>query len=387
MSLESTLAKLSSSLSEWSQKGLNEAQTSQVIILPVLHALGFNIWDPHEVAAQIHSGGGNGAYAPDFTVELAGKLCFIIEVKALNREFSPNDTTQAVNYVNALGRRWAVLTNGKAWHFYDNQVPKPAADKLELTIELKDARAATYLARLLSRSVWEASDAEHHLTVEVQSISAEIRRRLKLSEVEEKLRNELREGFALDEKGLTKAIQLTLEPNERELAEGSFAELTKRLLGIDRAPKELPDPEPESTPEMVEQKDVLAAIIEGMRKTAPNQRGKRSSELQAWLGDTELQATSWRDINSGIVEAMIALGHEDFVVSKGYIYQTMQSRAKADGTLYPTSAYRQMSDGRFLFLHDSANSHVQRSRRMLEELQVPPRTVRVVYRGDTFYLP
>jgi hypothetical protein len=43
--------------------------------------------------------------------------------------------------VNAVGRRWAVLTNGKAWHFYDNQVPKPAAEKLELTIELKDARA------------------------------------------------------------------------------------------------------------------------------------------------------------------------------------------------------------------------------------------------------
>jgi hypothetical protein len=286
-----------------------------------------------------------------------------------------------------LGRRWAVLTNGKAWHFYDNQVPKPAADKLELTIELKDARAATYLARLLSRSVWEASDAEHHLTVEVQSISAEIRRRLKLSEVEEKLRNELREGFALDEKGLTKAIQLTLEPNERELAEESFAELTKRLLGIDRAPKELPDPEPESTPEMVEQKDVLAAIIEGMRKTAPNQRGKRSSELQAWLGDTELQATSWRDINSGIVEAMIALDRKGFAAGKGQIFPTDQSRVKSNGSLYPKHAYRQLSDKSFLFVHYGANAHMQISRRMLTELAIPHGTIRVHYRGDTFYLP
>ena len=76
-----------------------------------------------------------------------------------------------MNYVNALGRRWAVLTNGKAWHFYDNQVPKPAAEKLELTVELRDARAAGYLERLLSRRVWDANDAEQALAAEVRAVS------------------------------------------------------------------------------------------------------------------------------------------------------------------------------------------------------------------------
>lgn len=93
MSLEDLLSRLTQELSGWGSAGLNEAQTSQVVVLPILQTLGFDIWNPFEVAAQVHSGGGNGAYAPDFTLRLAGSVCFVIEVKALNKDFSPNDTT------------------------------------------------------------------------------------------------------------------------------------------------------------------------------------------------------------------------------------------------------------------------------------------------------
>ena len=385
MSLAETVARLAQNLAGWGSTGLNEAQTSQVVVLPVLQALGYDIWNPLEVAAQIHSGGNNAAYAPDFTLKLAGHICFVVEVKALNREFSANDTTQAVNYVNALGRRWAVLTNGKAWHFYDNQVPKPAAQKLELTVELRDARAAGYLERLLSRRIWEASDAEQALAAEVRAVSADIQRHLDLGKIEKKLQREMRAGFTADEKGLTRAIQLTLEPNERELAEESFGELAKRLLGIE--PVSVVPPQPKLEPVEKSSVDVFAALIEGMHKTVPSQRNSRSSELRAWLGDTELPAANWRDINAGIVEAMMTLGRKSFVSSRGHIFPTNQSRAKNDGNLYPTTAYRQLSDGDFLFLNDSANSHIQRSRRMLEELNVPPRILRVTYRKETFFLP
>ena len=392
MSLAETVARLAQNLAGWGSTGLNEAQTSQVVVLPVLQALGYDIWNPLEVAAQIHSGGGNAAYAPDFTLKLAGRICFVVEVKALNKDFSANDTTQTVNYVNALGRRWAVLTNGKAWHFYDNQVPRPAADKLELTVELRDARAAGYLKRLLSREVWSKPDVEHDLAAEVQAVNREIRRHLELGQIENKLRLEMQTGLTPDEQGLRKAMRLALEPNERELAEESFGELATRL-GIAAKPAERSDPKPNpanpSTPEttVVAQSDAFTALIDGMQKTAPGQRSSRSSELRAWLNDTELPAANWRDINAGIVEAMMTLGRKGFVSSRGYIFSTNQSRAKSDGKLYPTSAYRQLSDGHFLFLHDSANNHLQRSRRMLEELGVSPRTMRVVYRGDTFYLP
>lgn len=388
MTVESTLERLSGSLPEWNHKGLNEAQTSQVIVLRVFQALGFDIWNPFEVVAQLHSGGGGGAYAPDFAVHL-NSTYFVVEVKALDKDFSPNDRMQPVNYVNALGRRWAVLTNGKVWHFYDNRIDKPAAEKLALTVDLQDPRAANYLTRLLSREVWLKADVEHTLAAEVQAIRAEIRRHLELSEIEKKLRRELEAGFTKDERGLTRAVQLTLEPNERELAEESFHELALRL-GIATEPLKPTDPKPEPAQpksDVTEPKDIFAAIVEGMHKTAPARRASRSSELQAWLDDVELPAANWRDINAGIVEAMMTLGQKSFVSSRGYIYPTDKARAKGDGKLYPKSAYRQLSDGDFLFLHDSANNHLQRSRRMLGELGVPPRTLLIRYRNETFNLP
>ena len=391
MTVEATLATLSSSLPAWSHKGLNEAQTSQVIVLQVFQALGYDIWNPFEVVAQLHSGGGGGAYAPDFTVHLSHTY-FVVEVKALDKDFSANDRMQPVNYVNALGRRWAVLTNGKVWHFYDNRIDKPAAEKLALTVDLQDARAASYLRRLLSREVWLKADVEQSLAAEVQAVNREIRRHLELGQIEAKLRLEMQTGLTPDEQGLRKAIRLALEPNERELAEESFSELAVRL-GVATNPVERPDPRSSPVdllrpgPAPITELDVLAALVDGMNKTVPGQRGSRSSELQAWLNDTELPAANWRDINAGIVEAMMTLSQKSFVSSRGYIFPTNQSRAKSDGKLYPTSAYRQLSDGDFLFLHDSANNHTQRSRRMLEELGVSPRAMRVVYRGDTFYLP
>jgi hypothetical protein len=84
---------------------------------------------------------------------------------------------------------------------------------------------------------------------------------------------------------------------------------------------------------------------------------------------------------------MIALERRDFVVQKGYIHQTPRGRVKSNGKLYPPSAYRQLSNGDFLFLHNSASGHLQKIRRMLEELKVPPRTLRIAYRGKTYFLP
>lgn len=385
MTLESTLENLSRSLPEWSHKGLNEAQTSQVIVLQVFQALGYDIWNPFEVVAQLHSGGGGGAYAPDFAVHLHGSY-FVVEVKALDKDFSPNDRMQPVNYVNALGRRWAVLTNGKVWHFYDNRIDKPAAEKLALTVDLQDARAATYLKRLLSREVWSKADVEQSLAAEVQAIRAEIRRHLELSEIEKKLRRELLAGFTKDETGLTRAVQLTLEPNERELAEESFAELAQRLLGVEVT--SVTPSKPKVEPESVENgpSNVFSAIVEGMRVTTSSTRSKHIWELKAWLGGAELPARNWRDINAGIVEAMILLGRKNYVSDRGYVSPSDQ-RAKGDGSLYPKHAHRRLSDGSFLFLHSSANSHIQQSRKMLEKLGIPAKTLRIAYRDKTFYLP
>ncbi len=376
VSVKATLRRLGENLQDWSERGLNEAQTSQAIVLPVLQALGYDIFNPYEVVPQ----NANHGYYPDFTVNLADRIRFIIEVKALNREFSAGDQAQSVNYVNAQGRRWAVLTNGKAWHFFDNQIPKPAAEKLATTIDIQKPEAANYLAKLLARSIWEPENADDVLATRVDEVASDIRKRTKLSEIAQKLERELSEGFTQDEAGLKKAIQLTLEPNEKELALESLLELSRKLLG---APgNTLPSLRLSKEPA-----DLTEALKAGIASTKPLKRKGAPSDIKVWVGDDEVEASSWRDVTCGIAEALLMLDKEPLLKSTGLVNSHVDERTKASGDVYEGSSYRELSNGHFLFIHSSAKAHERQSRRLLELINTPTRLLRVVYKNEEFYLP
>lgn len=391
MSLETVLTRLSANLSGCMATGLNEAQTSQIIVLPVFQALGYDIWNPYEVVAEEHSGDGSGAYRPDFTVKLDGKARFIVEVKALNRDFDINHIAQAVGYVNTLGHRWAILTNGRAWKFFDNSVLKPAADKLALTVDVSDTRARHYLMNLLGRRVWEQSGAEDNLAQAVAEVDADIKKRLDLDKIETKLRQELREGFAANAKGLAKAIELTLEPNERELAEEEFEEIAKRLFGgsSETQTKTLLPKTPTRSASTQSSDDVITAIRQGIEISQAFRRHRQRTEveLEAHLQNQRLEVNGWRDLNAGIAEAMLVLGYRDYLASRNVLNQSRDERRKSDGSTYPLSGYRELSNGEFLFLHASAETHKQRIRQMLTELGVADQTLKIIYKGNTTVLP
>ena len=357
---------------------MNEAQTSQVIVLPVLQALGYNIFDPYEVVPQ-NSGYG---YYPDFTVSFANKTRFIIEVKALNKEFTENDQTQSVNYVNAQGRRWAVLTNGKAWHFFDNQISKPAAEKLATTIDIQKPEAANYLIKLLARSIWESANADDIVAKRVDEVAEDIRKRTKLSEIAAKLEHELAEGFTQDEAGLKKAIQLTLEPNEKELALESLPELNRKLLKPSKEISTAP-----ITPNANELPSLLEALKSGLAMTKPTKKKGTPSDIKVWVSGDEVGAFSWRDVTCGIAEALLILGEKSALESTELVYSDEREHKKKNGDAYPPHAYRKLSDGRFMFVHFSATDHARRCKKMLKLIDAPAQIIRVVYENEEFDLP
>lgn len=373
MTIRATIQKLLNHLSIWSKNSINEAQTSQVMVLPILQALEFDIWNPFEVVAEDHSGGGMGGYCPDFVVRIDTETRFIVEVKALNKEFTPNDRTQAVNYVNALGRRWAVLTNGRLWHFYDNKVLQPAAEKLVLTVDVQDERAPNYLQKLLARAFWSGSDAEERLEELLKEVAEDIRKRQNLGAIEKKLRQELEEGFTHDKKGLKKAIELTLEPNERELAEEEFPVLCQRILA-------LPATNGSETP-------VFDLIHEGIKRTVPRTRKSKASNLEAWIGDEKLPAVNWRDITAGLVESLILQGKVHELAKRKYIFPSMGERLRSSGEPYPPNSYRPLSNGQYVFLHMGAEGHQRRCKQLLHLLEAPKGIIRVRYEDDTVKLP
>ncbi len=378
MSIKATLRRLTESLQVWSDKGLNEAQTSQVIVLPVLQALGYDIFNPYEVVPQ----SANQIYRPDFTINFADKIRFIIEVKTLNKDFTDKDQTQSVNYVNAQGRRWAILTNGKAWHFFDNQIPKPASEKLATTVDIQKPEAATYLTKLLARSVWELERADETVATRVEEVADDIRKRTKLSEIAAKLERELAAGFTRDEAGLKKAIQHTLEPNEKELALESLSELSRKLLNKSENAF-FPD-----TSETKESAGVVEALKSGIALTKPLKKKGTPFNIRVWVDGDEVDVSSWRDVTCGIAEALVFLGEEAALKSTELVNNHMDERTKENNKgVYPSSAYRKLSDGRFLFLNYSVKSLRQKSKKMLELVNAPAQVLRVVYKNEEFDLP
>lgn len=389
MSLETVLTRLSANLPGWMATGLNEAQTSQVIVLPVLQALGYDIWNPYEVVAEEHSGGGSGAYRPDFTVKLEGRARFIVEVKALNRDFDNNHIAQAVGYVNTLGHRWALLTNGRAWKFFDNSILKPAVEKLALTVDVSDTRARHYLINLLGRRVWEQPAAEDGLAQAVAEVDADIKKRLNLDKIETKLRQELEEGFAPNERGLAKAIELTLEPNERELAEEEFAEIAKRLLGVSSEPptkgQSLKNPARNSPAQS--NNDVVEAIRQGIETSKALRKQRPEVDFEAHLAGQRLEINGWRDLNAGIAEAMLVFGLRDHLIKRNLLNSSTEERRKQDGTPYPPYEYRELRNGEFLFIHGNTLYQKRRINQMLDELNVPSAVLHVKSHGETVILP
>jgi predicted type IV restriction endonuclease len=403
MTLEHTLSDITQHLDDW--QGINEAQTAQAIVLRILHALGYDIWNPFEVMPEAS---GNGGYRPDYTVQIHDDIRIVIEVKLLGKNLADTekDMTQAVNYINSLGKRWAILTNGQEWRFLDNDIRGDISQKHELTIDLKRhaKHAAGYLERLLSKKHWQTKNAEDDLKTIIQDIRADIQKRLQLGKIANKLTDKIGKGFSKDKLGIEMAVQYVLDANERQLAEDNLEHLVKRLLNdeetepIDTVVNQEQEDETETpstetlsvesvpTQSQTSLSEVERAIVEGIVRSRAFTSERGGADVQAWLGDEPLEATSWRDIHAGLAEAMLAL--EDKAVEElTQIYGSVTEKRKGDGTTYPPSGYRQLSNGRFIFLHAGASTHQRKILGLLTHLNITSQRLKVTYRGETFYLP
>ncbi|WP_096411032.1 type I restriction enzyme HsdR N-terminal domain-containing protein [Thermus thermophilus] len=331
-------------LESW--RGINEAATTQAIILRVLQALGWDIWNPYEVVPQ-----DTGAkYRPDFVLRLKkDRPVLVVEVKALDKTPTDDDRTQVVNYANGEGIRWSILTNGKLWEFFDNnKVEAKAPEKRVLYFDLDNPSAAEYLKKTLSKSFWENEKAPSDLADIAETIRKEIQTRQSLAQVKEKLRKALEEEYQRNEKGLRKAMENELSANERELAELNFGELVQELLDLS-----LTDP--------------TEALKEKLK------RYPATSGLTVEINGEKFFVKSWREFYCALVETAIHLGKKDVIKrlrSKKDIVPTPSRKTKS-GKLYDESAFRKLSSGEYLFVHLSSESILRKLKVILSDLEIP----------------
>ncbi len=92
---------------------VNEAQTSQGIVLPILNNLGWEVFDTSEVVPEYSVGGRR----VDFALKIQSTNKVFLEIKKTSENLD-NHQEQLVYYAFQQGVKLAILTNGITWQFY-----------------------------------------------------------------------------------------------------------------------------------------------------------------------------------------------------------------------------------------------------------------------------
>lgn len=131
-----------------------EAVVRQAIVLRLLQAAGFDIWNPAEVVPEETNTTGNRA---DFLIR-AGAGKFALEVKGMGVTLGASHFQQAATYAVNEGTRWAVVTNGRVWIVIDEHLPGKWEERVALRAELaqEGGTFAADLATLLDAETWRA---------------------------------------------------------------------------------------------------------------------------------------------------------------------------------------------------------------------------------------
>ncbi len=158
MELFDTLTRLASRLE--SQKELldTEEATKNAVIMPVINALGYNVFDPTEVVPEITADVGvKKGEKVDYAIVINGAPMILIECKSINTKLDFKHASQLYRYFGVTSARFAVLTNGQYFWFYtDLESPNKMDSKPFFQFDLNDfdARDTTELEKF-SKSTFD----------------------------------------------------------------------------------------------------------------------------------------------------------------------------------------------------------------------------------------
>ena len=129
----------------------NEIRTRQVLIDPLLVALGWDVSDPNQVELEYDVRGRRADYA----LLVDSNPVAVIEAKRLGHQLVDDNTMQVMSYANTAGIDYMVVTNGDEWTMYS--VFKRGAIEDRVVMELRIGREASYVNALRSLSLWRAN--------------------------------------------------------------------------------------------------------------------------------------------------------------------------------------------------------------------------------------
>ncbi|WP_171182165.1 type I restriction endonuclease [Ruegeria sp. HKCCD8929] len=107
------------------RQAVTEEATKTSVILPLLHAWGFDVFNLNEVVPEyVADVGTKKGEKVDFAVKIDGKIAMLVEAKPITSKLGDAQFNQLFRYFSVTEARLAILTNGReAWFFSDTDAP------------------------------------------------------------------------------------------------------------------------------------------------------------------------------------------------------------------------------------------------------------------------
>ncbi len=117
-----------------------EEATKNALILPFIHLLGYDIFDPNDVTPEfIADVGIKKGEKVDYAVRLDGKIVMLFECKHCGGDLSVSHASQLYRYFTVTDARIGVLTNGIVYRFFtDLDAPNRMDQKPFLEVNMLD---------------------------------------------------------------------------------------------------------------------------------------------------------------------------------------------------------------------------------------------------------
>lgn len=110
--IKDSLKRFQPILSSALARDVNESDTASIVTDLLGEVYGYDKY--HEVTSEHMI---RGTYC-DLAVTIEGKLCILIEIKAIGLDLKDKHLRQAANYAANQGCEWVALTNGIVWQIY-----------------------------------------------------------------------------------------------------------------------------------------------------------------------------------------------------------------------------------------------------------------------------
>lgn len=119
MELQAKLEMLSEKANSHRELLKTEEAAKTALVMPFLQALGYDVFNPHEVVPEFTCDvGTKKGEKVDYAICIDGAIKILIECKPAHQELSINNASQLYRYFGVTDAKFAILTNGARYKFY-----------------------------------------------------------------------------------------------------------------------------------------------------------------------------------------------------------------------------------------------------------------------------